>query len=326
VTTWSMKTDAQHCPSALQSGSICWYVDVREDTIEEQACPSCQRAAGAPPTLNPRIPPCVPMQNYVDARGRQECPQMRSPFPARTTTFGGIHEQPHYRCGKYQEGRGWSPYLADLMEQNTEPMIPFQRCGHQSQQHARTRNKYHFEQELPYGNISDFKTETPYSEKRIRPGHPSAPDPTRDQAEARAYLGEEAELQRALDHSWYEHQLEEVKRTSINQARRISALEEQFVWSDRRNNVIESNARLNGNNHSAEKDTWNAVQKMPNSPTVSYPEHRGLCPPSQKLHFISNRTGRNRKVWVCGVRKVNGRLYEHRKRLNSWEYEVFHRP
>lgn len=319
-----MKSETEHCATALQGGSIFWYVDVRENVVEEQACHYCQRGAAAP-TFKPRIPPCVQKQDSAHAPYRQEYLQTCSPSPAYSTTFGAIYQQPYQHHGQY---RGWhrkDQYLVDPMEQNPRPTIPIEQYGHKYQQDAKLQHSHHVDQALPYGHIPDVKPEALASESRTRTRYPSVPNSAPEQAEAEADRAEEAELQRTLDQSWYEHQLNEMKKTSTNQARRISALEEQISLERQKTQFDRGQSQAEWEHYSMEKTAWDAAQDMTKAPTVSYPENRGKLPTGQRLQFITDRTGRNKEIWIGAVRKVNGRLYEHRKRLNPWEYEVLHR-
>lgn len=156
--------------------------------------------------------------------------------------------------------------------------------------------------------------------------HSALPNFAYSRHQEKLTAAEQADIQRALDQSRHERELQEVKVAYQGQDRRISALERQMQLDRERaqQDREEERYRAEWEQYSAEKAAWEASQKEA-TPAEDPAQDRRSLPSSHKLQFIVGKGGKEKEVWVGDVRKVNGKLVEYRRKLKPWEYELLQR-
>lgn len=320
-TTRPMMSETVHCDNALRCGGICWYLDVRENVVEEKSCSSCHRAA-PPIPFSQGLPPYVQTENTGHASYRQVYPQPCSAFPAYSTTCGAIYEHPNQYNGQHRGVNSQTEYNADPVEQYYCPTGSLEQLAQTCRRGDKSNFRPHVDKAPPYGHAPNDRPETYYQSRGFTPRYPPVPNSASDQA--KAINAEEAEFQRALDQSRHEHQLNEVKSAYSRQGRRISALEERVALEEQKAEFDRERRQAEWEQYSIEKTASASAQSESNLFT-SNSENRGIRPTGRKLQVIFDKAGKNKELWVGDIRKVNGRLYEYRKRLKPWEYEVLQR-
>lgn len=139
--------------------------------------------------------------------------------------------------------------------------------------------------------------------------------------------GEQGDFQRAVfDQSRQENDLDEAKMAGFGHGRRVSALEGQNKAQFDPERRADWEQYPTGGKKKMMTPRRDTLISGPRPVDPYQGHHRGNQSTGQKPSFIGGGGGgKDKEVWVGDVKKVNGRLYEHRKKLKHWEQEGLQR-
>jgi hypothetical protein len=319
------------CGPALQSGMICQYPDKRTRTIPETGCQYCHEQRAVPAPTFSQTPPSYAAQNHNFSR--------QDPFyqPVPHTYPPAVHQQ--------HTGYGRSYHQEDQSQGNLRSTSQPNRLLVNPPEDYSLPGLSQYEHPAHWDMASNRPQPQPYERRHApRPQHkyhePTGPATYRatrtykyEEEPEKPAAAEQADLQRALEESRREHELNNVKRACSGQGKRISALENQMErdreWAQyeredkerARYERKEEQYRADLEQYLAEKAAWEASQKEAIPADEYLEDPRGL-PTGQKPSFTLTQDRKGKEVWVRDVRKVNGKLVEYRRKLKSWEYEL----
>ncbi|KAK5049024.1 hypothetical protein LTR84_005446 [Exophiala bonariae] len=333
-----MNFEIAGCGPAHQSGVVCQYPDTRTRVVSEPGCQYCQEQRPGPaPTFNQMPPSCAVRNHNGLYPGPLYQTVAHAYLPAaqqRNIPYGRSYHQEYQPQGNLRSTSQPNRLLVNPPEDYRLPGLgQYEHSAHWDVPSNRPQSQAPYPQVQPYEGGYTRRPEHKYHDLSGPSTYRARRTYTDEEEQEKLAAAEEANLQRALQESRREHELNKVKRACSGQGRRISALEDQMdrdrerAQHDREERGgpqykrEEEQYRADLEQYLAEKAAWEASEREAR-PAGEYLENpRGLST-GEKPSFMPSPGRKEKEVWIRDVRKVDGKLVEYRRKLKSWEYEL----
>lgn len=290
-----------YCLTGRAIGRPCAVVVVQDEVWEEPACPACSAYQNLPQgyPVAPQ-PPYPPM--HISATQYAYLPDARGMPPAYTPAPAYSPPPPVLQAGtRNGDQRVW----VDSREQYYQPGV--------ASTGASATARYHAYQ--PQNNAqTGYQHQNPPPAYHQPSEHPRAvtyPLPAYDRDSGFP----SDDVQRALARSLEEMHINGTRLH--DQDRRLSQLEGELRVERERVQLERERRQAEWERFSAEKEA--CVTNHIRADSTPSCLVAGVMP---KVRVVTDKAPRRGELWINEIRKINGRLTEHRRRLKPGEYEV----